>query len=57
MKIEMVFKQIENKKEMKKQTMGEFTMNDEVKCSICDCFRTGKRRSASLETSSGRNRF
>ena len=34
MKIEMVFKQIENKKEMKKQTMGEFTMNDEVKCSI-----------------------
>lgn len=38
MKIEMVFKQIENKKEMKKQTMGEFTMNDEVKCSICDCF-------------------
>lgn len=34
MKIEMVFKQIENKKEMKKQTMGEFTMNDEVKCNI-----------------------
>ena len=30
MKIEMVFKQIESKK----QTMGEFTMNDEVKCCI-----------------------
>ena len=34
MKIEVLFKQIESKKETKKQTMGEFTMNDEVKCNI-----------------------
>ena len=34
MKIEIAFKQTENRKGAKKETMGEFTMSDDVKCNI-----------------------